>query len=388
MSRIVITGYMIRHPLAGNLFAFFHYILGLHRLGHDVVYLEESGWSKSCYNPIKWDYGDDPQTGLRFVQALFQDYDVKARICYVNRKTGKTYGATWEDIKQILSTADILLNIGGVCWLSEFLLCKRRSLIDMDPFFTQIGQFGVEGRNHYHAYFSYGTNIGHPDCTIPVENINWFPTIPPVVPEIWQIPPSSPEDRQIIERKGTTFTTIANWSGYGAVTYHDELYSQKDVEFLRLIELPKLTSQRLELALSGASAEIWNCMEMKGWLLREGSDISINVPTYRSYIIGSRGEFSVAKNAYVKSRSGWFSDRSVCYLAAGRPVVLQDTGFSNWLSSGRGVIGFSSLKEAAAGIEEVNSDYITHSRAARKIAEEVFSYRVVLPRLIDVIFST
>ncbi|MEH2171304.1 hypothetical protein [Nostoc sp.] len=385
MARIVVCGYMIRHPVAGNLLAFFHYVLGLHLLGHEVLYLEESGWPGSCYNPIDHNYDDDPSFGIDAVQTLINTYCVNATVCYVNRDTGDVYGADWQDIKQMLRTADLLLNIGGVCWLPEFLLCQRRVLIDMDPFFTQIGTFAAEGRNEYHAYFSYGANIGQPDCSIPSDRIEWLPTVPPVVPEIWQITPE-----YIREKPTSPFTTIANWNAYGGVTYKGEYYGQKDREFMRLLELPSYCSQKLELALAGRDAEIaevGKSLKAAGWLVRDAKEISTSLSTYRSYLIGSRGEFSVAKQAYVKTRSGWFSDRSVCYLAAGRPVVLQDTGFSNWLRTGYGVLAFSSLAEAVDCIERVNADYLAHSLAAREIAEQTFSYKVVLPRLLKTAIS-
>jgi hypothetical protein len=367
---------MIRHPVAGNLLAFFHYLLGLHLLGHEVFYLEESGWSQSCYNPRDRNYSDDPRVGLHAVQTLINTYGANARVYYVNRDPRTVYGGSWQEIKQRLKTADLLLNIGGVCWLPEFLLCDRRILIDMDPFFTQIGQFAIEGRHDYHAYFSYGANIGKPNCRIPHDGIEWHPTVPPVVPEIWHCGDSS----------DAPFTTIANWSAYGETIYQGDRYGQKDGEFLRLLELPSYCSQKLELALSGKDTEIAEVVKTfvaAGWFVRDGKEISANLPTYKTYISGSKGEFSVAKHAYVRSRSGWFSDRSVCYLAAGRPVILQDTGFSDWLSTDRGVLAFSSLESALDCIERVNANYPAHCLAARELAEEVFSYQVVLPQLLE-----
>ena len=254
----------------------------------------------------------------------------------------------------------------------------------MDPFFTQIGTFAAEGRNEYHAYFSYGVNIGQPDCSIPNDGIEWLPTVPPVVPEIWNSPIVTPKDSGE-ERADLTFTTIANWNAYGGVTYKGEHYGQKDQEFMRLLELPSCCSQKLELALAGRDAEIaevTKSLQAAGWLVRDGGEISASLSTYITYLTGSRGEFSVAKQAYVKTRSGWFSDRSVCYLAAGRPVILQDTGFSDWLPTEYGVLAFSSLQEAVDRIKHVNANYPEHCLTARELAEQIFSYKVVLPRLL------
>jgi len=385
MARIIVCGYMIRYPLAGMLLAFFHYVLGLSRLGHDVLYLEESGWSQSCYDPVRREHSDDPQRGLQVVQALMADFGLQIPVCYINRDSGQIWGANWEDLKQTLGEADLLLNIGGVCWLPEFRLCRRRALIDMDPFFTQIGRFAVEDLDEYHLYYSYGVNIGRSGCTIPTGGIDWHVTVPPVVPEIWQ-------SRDATEEKliGTNspLTTIANWSAYAGATYAGEYYGQKNEEFLRLLELPGYTSQRLELALAGASQEIQAQLRTAGWLVREAREISIDMATYQTYLTSSRGEFSVAKQAYVKTRSGWFSDRSVCYLAAGLPVILQDTGFTEWLPTQQGVLAFLSLEEAVSCIERVNVEYAAHCHAAREIAEQVFSYKVVLPRLLDIAQGT
>ncbi len=374
MARIVVCGFMVRYPVAGNLLAYFHYVLGLHRLGHEVLYLEESGWPYSCYDPVTHDYGDDPHTGLRIVRTLMAKYGVKASLCYVNRDSGNVEGANWDDVKRMLAAADLLLNIGGVCWLPEFRLCRRRALVDMDPLFTQIGRFGAYLINDHHVHFSYGANIGRPGCTVPTSGINWLPTVPPVMSELWEDAPEMPD---------APLTTIANWRAYGAVTYHGERYGQKDEEFLRLIDLPGHTTERLELALSGADAKVLERLRTAGWLVRNAGEVSTDVSTYRTYITGSRGELSAAKHAYVKTRSGWFSDRSVCYLAAGRPVILQDTGFSDWLPTGRGALAFSSVEEATDCIERVNAEYQAHCRAAKTIAERIFSHQVVLPQLLE-----
>jgi hypothetical protein len=384
MARIVVCGYMVRHPVAGNLLAYFHYVLGLHRLGHEVVYLEESGWPNSCYDPWRCDCGDDPQAGLRAVRAAMSQCGVKIPVCYVHRGSGRVEGADWRQVKKFLQAADLLLNIGGVCWLPEFSLCRRRALIDMDPLFTQLGRFGAEGIEEYQTCFSYGANIGRPGCTIPSKGIDWLPTVPPVVEAMWQAPSASraregeaaaPEDRPL--------TTVTNWSAYRGATYQGEYYGQKDQEFLALTELPLRTSQSLELAVAGAGPQVWEQLRRGGWSVRDAGEVSSDLPTYLGYICGSRGEFSAAKHAYVKTHSGWFSDRSVCYLAAGLPVVLQDTGFSDWLPAGCGVLAFSTIEEAAERIEALNAGYTLHCRAAAEIAANTFSYKVVLPRLIQ-----
>jgi hypothetical protein len=376
MARILVCGYMVRYPFAGMMLAFFHYLAGLHRLGHNVAYLEESGWPGSCYDPHRKLHSDDPSAGLAALASLLRQHDMEIPICYVDRATGQTWGDDWPRVRQRLSDADLLLNVGGVCWLPEFHLSRRRVLIDMDPFFTQIGRFGVEGIEHYDVRFSYGHNIGRPGCRIPPDGYDWLPTSPPVVGELWNdLPPSS--------AAGAPFTTVANWSAYGAVAYEGNQYGQKDREFMRVLDLPRHTTQPLEVALSGAGIDVRRTFTDAGWRIRDASEVTVDVPAYRRYIAGSRGEFSVAKQAYVKSRSGWFSDRSVCYLAAGRPVVIQDTGIGEWLPVGRGLLCFSSLDEAVTCLDAVAADYPAHCRAASEIGEACFGYRNVLPPLIE-----
>jgi hypothetical protein len=375
VKRIVVTGYMVRHPVAGNVLAFFQYLVGLRRLGYEVVYLEESGWPYSCYDPETHHWVDHPTAGLRLVRALVSEHAPGVQVLYVNRGSGEVDGATWDEVKRVLSGADLLLNIGGVCWLPEFLLCRRRALIDMDPLFTQVDRFGAEVLADYHTHFSYGSNIGSPGCTIPTRGVDWLPLAPPVVLDFWDLPRPAPS---------APFTTIGNWGAYGGITYEGEHYGQKDEEFLRMLDLPSRTSARLELAMSGVPEEIATRIRAAGWLLRDaGEEVSVDLPSYRAYISNSRGEFSAAKNAYVKSRSGWFSDRSACYLAAGRPVILQDTGFTERLPAGRGLLGFSTIDDAVECLERVMTDYEAHRTAAREIAERVFSHEVVLPPLLD-----
>ena len=375
MARVVVCGYMIRHPVAGNLLAFFQHVLGLARLGHEVAYIEESGWPYSSYDPSTRQWLDHPETGLRIVRDLLAMHGMSAPVLFVNRDTGRIDGADLEELKGILRSADLLLNIGGVCWLPEFQLCRRRAMIDMDPLFTQAGKFGADVLSQFHLHFSYGTNIGRPGCTIPTAGVEWLPTVPPVVMELW---------RNDDPGEGAPFTTICNWGAYGGITCNGEHFGQKDEEFLRLLTLPGRTSQRLELAISGASEEVRATLRRAGWLVRDaGEEISTDLATYQSYITQSRGEFSVAKNAYVKTRSGWFSDRSVCYLAAGKPAVLQDTGFTDWLPADRGLLAFTTEAEAAERLERVQADYALHRDAARSLAAEYFSHEIVLPRLLD-----
>jgi hypothetical protein len=376
MARIVVAGYMVRHPVAGNLYAFLQYVLGFERLGHQVVYVEESGWPGSCYDPTTRQWQDSPATGLGIVRGLVAEYGGLSPVCYVGRESGSTDGMSRGELVEALERADVLVNVGGVCWLPEFQRCQRRVLIDLDPMFTQIERFGAGVLHEYHAHFTYGANIGKPGCVIPTAGVKWRPLAPPVIPDLWELPPAEP---------GGPLTTVANWGAYGSVQYQGQSYGQKDREFMKLIDLPRRTKQPLELAVSGAPREIAERFRDSGWTLEDAGDsgVGVGVGAYRAFIARSRGELSPAKHAYVATRSGWFSDRSVCYLAAGRPVVLQDTGFSDWLPAGEGVLPFSTIDEAAAAIDRLNADYQRHVAAARRLVRDKFSYDVVLPSLVE-----
>jgi hypothetical protein len=361
---------MVRYPVGGNLLAFAYYVTGLRRLGHEVIYLEESGWPSSCFDPAAGEWNDDPAAGLAIVRGVLGQDAI-----YVDARSGAVRGAEWPELKRMLRSADLLLNVGGVCWLPEFELCARRALVDMDPVFTQAGKFGGSILSRHHVHFSYGANLGRPGCPAPTAGIEWLPTLPPVVVDDW------PER---FGNEGAPFTTVAHWSAYGAITWEGERYGQKDEEFLRLIGLPVKTAQPIELAVSGAAPEVADRFREQGWIVRHaGREITATLDSYRAYISGSKGEFSAAKNAYVKTRSGWFSDRTVCYLACGLPAVVQDTGFTDNVPHGEGLIGFTGVDGAAEAIDRVNSDYARHCRAARGIAEERFSHAVVLPKLLE-----
>ncbi len=371
MAKIVVSGYMVRYPLGGLMLAYFHYLLGFHRLGHQVTYIEESGWPESCYDPGTDSPTSNPRPGLKVVGALLDKHDTRIPVYYVDRATGEVFGGTRDDVRRDLAESDVLLNLGGVCWLDEYSLCRKRILLDMDPLFTQVDFFAAKVLGDYHVHLSYGMNIGKPGCTVPTMGYNWRGTAPPVACELWSAAPP-----------GEVFTTVASWSSYGELEYQDQTYGQKGVEFMRLIDLPRHTSQRLELVLNGGE-EIRDQFREHGFSILDSRKTTHQLDAYVNYVCGSRGEFSAAKNAYVKTRCGWFSDRTVCYMAASRPVVIQDTGIADWLPTGRGVLTFSTPEEAADCLARVNADYEVHSHAARELAMQYFDYRKVLPAILE-----
>ena len=299
MANILVCGYMIRYPVAGNLLSFFHYVLGLRRLGHKVFYLEEGGWANSCYDPVNAKYSDIPEPGFGSVRHLFESHrlhDVK--YAYIAHDRRRVWGGSWKEVESCIRSADLILNIGGVNWLDEFSEAKRLAYIDMDPLFTQSGRFGFERLANHAVHFSYGTRIGRPTCTVPTLGLEWIPLLPPVVPEIWK--PGSARASTLRHREA--FTTIASWHAYGGIEVQGEHYGQKDEEFKRYESVPSNTGARIELATNGMPEPIRASFLRSGWRIVSAVHVSKSSKSYCAYIQRSAGEFSVAKNAYVKSR--------------------------------------------------------------------------------------
>ncbi len=372
MARVVVTGYAVRLPTAGNQMAFVPYVLGLERLGHHVVYLEESGWPGSCYDPLTRTQGDDPAQGLARTRALLRSQGSPAPVWWVEPARGGTDGADWAQVVRTLREADLVLNVGGVNFLAELSYATCHALVDLDPLFTQLGIFGGD-LDAYDLLFTYGTAIGTPGCLVPTGGRNWRPLLPPAVPEMWP-------QRPVVHGR---LTTVANWSAYRSVTHDGQLYGPKDGQLLRLTDLPARCSLPLEVALSGAPPEVVNQLQAGGWRVVNGGDVTRDLPAYAGYLTGSAGELSAAKHGYVAARTGWFSDRSACYLSAGRPVLLQDTGFSAALPCGQGLLAWSTPDDAVSAVQELAGDGPRHQRAARALAQDVLSYRRVLPPLLE-----
>lgn len=381
---IVLLGMMTRHPVAGVVWQTIQYLIGFARLGYQVYYVEAG-----AHQPSSMLMSDDPGQGDRslaaagFIDHLMRRFDLGDRWAFqALHSDGRCYGLSESQLQQLYQTADWIINLHGATLpRPEHCATGRLVYLETDPVAPQIELYDnrsdtIEFLSAHQAFFTFGENYGQPSCQVPVcDRFAFKPTRQPVVTDFWQLGEPG---------HGTHFTTIGNWQQqWREVTFKGEVYHwSKHYEFLKFIDLPSWTSQTFELALSRYETTDQQLLESKGWRVRDALSFSTNLDAYRDYILGSRGEFTVAKDQNVRLRSGWFSDRAASYLAAGRPVITQETGFSEILPTGDGLFAFSTLDDILAALDAVNADYQRHSRAAAELARGWFNYDVVLTRLL------
>ena len=376
----VVTGMIGTFPLGGVAWDYAQYVLGLERLGFDVYYLEDTGGH--AYDPRTGLYTQDTEYAARFLDDVWRALSPRMadRWHYVAANLTPV-GVARHAMHEVIARADILLNVsGGLVMRDEYLRAPRKVLLDTDPgwnhfvqYVRPASEFGLSDTFCLHDYyFTYAERIGRHGCRLPSHGLEWQPTRPPAVMDCWQS-----------DEGGDRWTTVMTWNNYADAIEHDgQTYGAKEVEFDRFKRLPGLVRAPLEIAAGGVRPplEDWR---RHGWHTRSAQDVSLTTDDYRRYIHRSRGEFSVAKNVYVATRSGWFSCRSVCYLAAGRPVVVQDTGFSEFIPTGEGLFAVDDVADAARAITAVEADYERHSAAARQLAAECFDSDRVLADLLE-----
>jgi hypothetical protein len=375
--RIIVTGLIAQYPLGGVTWDYFQYVLGLARLGHDVYYLEDTGqWP---YNPVDGGLGKDCAFNVDYLAGIMARFALDGHWAYRFPWRSQWFGLSDEKRREVIQTADLLINISGTLERpDEYRQVRRLAYIDSDPVFTQVklarGQMDFQKLVDRHdVHFSFGECLSP---AIPVTGHYWRPTRQPVVLSEWH-PATSYRD---------VFTTVMNWTSYKPVVYGNQSYGQKDVEFIRFGDLPSLVAPTvLEIAVNAGKTRKTprQLLARKGWHVVDPADVCPDFDSYRHYVETSKAEWSVAKNGYVLGQPGWFSCRSACYLAAGRPVVVQDTGFSHVLPVGEGLLPFTTVTEAVAAIKEVEAHYARHAKAARDIAEAYFSADTVLTRLVE-----
>lgn len=367
---IILAGIMGRYPYGGVAWCSLMYLLGLKRLGHQVWYLEDTG--ECNFDPVANTVATDPIYAVNFINESLKPYEFGDRWCYIDYK-GNYHGKTREGWRSICADADLFLDLSGGCWFwrDEYAAIPFSAFIDSDPAFTQLAiakgvSWYVDFFSRFNRLFTFGRNIGTSASTVPTAPFNWEHTWQPIVTDEWQPIDDTPRP---------CFTTIMTWK----IHSFEDIGGNKDIEFQKILSLPSLTKVPIELAVNGPN----EFLEKTGWRCRDAFSVSSNLFSYRDYIRSSLGEFSVAKHTYVHTNSGWFSDRTECYLSSGRPAVVQDTGFSAHLPVNEGLFCYRTVEEARGYLEEVQRDYKRHSLAARDLALSHFASEVVLPPLLE-----
>ncbi len=369
--RVVVCGLAVSVPLGGMALHYLQYCLGLRALGADVLYLEDNwGWP---YDPMRGTGDGDDRYNVAWARELFSSFDLPW--AYLDTG-GRYHGLTEAQVHAYCASTDLLLNVsGGLNPFPHHRKAARLAYVDTDSGWgqVQVALGDRDVREMYEAHdlhFTFAQSIHEPSCRIPHVGLHWRPTRQPVHLPLWQAD----------EEVGTTYTTVMNWDAYGSVEWEGERWGQKDASFPLVIDLPELTGLAFEVAVAGPAP--LDELRGRGWSVREPLGISRTVWHLRDYIRGSRGEIGVYKEGFVRSRSGWFAERSANYLASGRPVVAQDTGWSAHLPTGEGLFAFTDADEAAAAFAAVERDPRRHARAARRVAEEHFDATRVLDDLL------
>jgi hypothetical protein len=376
-GKIVLLHFVGQMPLAGIAWQAMHYILGLEHLGYEAWYVEDHG--ANPYDPRANSVVMTCEYNVAYVRQMMERYGLGDRWAYWDAINDVWHGLSRDAVHRLYREADALINLCGAARLRhEHMACPRRIMIDTDPVYEQIkyAEADPAARAYLDAhthFFTYGENVGGPGWIVPLCGIPWRGTRPPVVIEEWPTDEESPD----------CFSTIATWENKGKnIAFAGETYLwSKHMNFLRFLDVPKRVRQCFNMAMLPPTAEVEAQVTGAGWRLVDPRPVSASMESYAAFIAGSRGEFTVAKDIYVRPNSGWFSDRSVCYLAAGRPVVTMKTGFSRFYPVGDGLFEYSDSEEAVAAIEAINGDYRRHSRAARVMAAEYFNSDSVISEL-------
>jgi hypothetical protein len=376
--RIIVLGIIGRTPVAGVAWQALHYIEGFRRLGHDVYYVEDTQtWP---YNPET--AATDCAYTVEYIDRLMSWCGLDDRWAYCDAsQADHVQGLSELQLSRLLESADAIINVTGSSELREsHLKVPVRVYLETDPGVPQIevsqgDRYTIDFLSAHTHHLTFAENFGQPGSLLPVGPFSYHVTRQPVVLDWWQTAGcASP----------SSFTTIANWNQSNDVNWNGEIYTwSKDRQFMQFIDLPARSGQALELALACSDSQAMALLESHGWKISDAVPLSRTIFTYRNFIAGSRGEFTVSKDQYVRLRTGWFSDRSACYLAAGRPVITQDTDFGKFIPAGEGLFAFNTTEEILAAMEAINADYKRHRRAARSIAEEYFRAERVVAKLLE-----
>ncbi|HJQ84376.1 MAG TPA: glycosyltransferase family 1 protein [Candidatus Binatia bacterium] len=382
--RVVVTGLVATYPVGGVAWDYLQYVQGFRALDCEVLYLEDTGqW---LYDPVRQTFTDDAAPGARWLAESLARCDPEGSVSWALRgPDGTHHGLDADAVAAACARADLFLNVSGSCWLRDpYRAAHVKAYVDTDPGYSQAKVaavdagtadestcFSVDLIRKHDVFFTLGESIGRARCPVPSGGLDWLPTRAPIALESWPVraAPDGP------------FTTVMSWKIEPTPPSIDgRVYGGKDVELERFLDLPSRTPERLEVAIAGAAPR--ERIAAAGWRLRDGHAVSATMEAYREYLAGSRGELSVAKNAYVALRTGWFSTRSAAYLASAKPVVVQDTGFPAHVPTGPGLHAFTTAEEAVAGLAAIRADYASACAHAREVAEAAFAADDVCARLL------
>jgi hypothetical protein len=382
--RVVVTGLVAAYPVGGVAWDYLQYVQGFRALGCDVLYLEDTGqW---LYDPVAQTFTEDVARNARWLAGSLAALDPALADAWALRAPDGTYhGRDAAAVGRACADADLFLNVSGACWLREpYREARVKAYVDTDPGYSQAKlaaveagvadehvEYSVDLIRRHDVFFTLAEAIGRPSCRIPTCGLDWRPTRQPIALANWPVRrvPAAP------------FTTVMSWKIEPTPPLLDgRTYGGKDIEFERFLDLPSRTREVLEVSLSGAAPR--ERIAAAGWRLRDAYAVSATPDAYREYLLASRGELSVAKNAYVALGSGWFSTRTAAYLACGKPAVVQDTGFPGHVPTGPGLHAFCSADDALAGLAAIRADYERACRHARDVAEAYFRAEDVCARLI------
>jgi hypothetical protein len=411
---LIVLGMMGRTPFAGVAWQVLQYVEGFRCLGYDTYYVEDTGdWP---YDAERNTVTDDCGFTVAYIARHMRWAGFDGRWAYRSGANDAVYGLSQTEVSRLFERADVVVNLTGATVLSdEHLRVPIRIYLETDPVLPQIEvaegrAFTLDLLGAHNHHFTYGENLGAPDCGVPVDVFDYRPTRQPIILDWWRpergvapvrlrgVAPVRLRGVAPVRLRGVApvrlngsadpthagcFTTVGSWEQSGKdIEWNGERYLwSKHHEFLKFIDLPRRTTQRCELALALDDESTLTMLRSYGWNVVDAIPLSRDIHPYRDFILGSRGEFTVAKDQNIRLRSGWFSDRSASYLAAGKPVITQDTGFGNVLPTGKGLFAFNTMDDVLAALEKINGDYQRHSEAALAIAEEYFRAERVLSEM-------
>jgi hypothetical protein len=375
---VVVIGLAGRYPLGGMAWQVLHHVLGFQRLGCDTYYVEESG--APPYSPRRMAGSETASESIRFLRQTFRRYDLADRWAYFDCLSGAWFGMGGRRARELIEHADLVLNLCGASSPPEVRRHGCLAYVETDPVLAQVKFAAGDAETcrflaGHDLHFTYAWNLGSAECPLPTGGLSWKRTHPPVLVDLWESP----------ARPASTWRTIATFDNQGKdVEFGGELLRwSKRPSFERVMDLPSHTREPLEVALATPHRSVRRRFRERGWRLADPRRISSSASRYRRYAVGAKGEFSVEKEQNVRLKTGWFSDRTVCFLAAGRPCVVQDTGFASRLPVERGLLSWNDLGEAAQALERASRDYPAHARAARELAWAFFDARPLLAAMLE-----